>query len=896
MLDGTAQFWGKARAQVGGDVPWHPLVAHALDVAAVAVLLPRPQGFGMGGGTLGFLVALHDIGKFSRPFQGMVPERWPGAVLGAMPREGVPAGPKHDAMGFSMLAGPLASALDRILPPRIGERRAWIGGHRAPLLRALAGHHGRPPAPPPEQPPRPDVLCAACLDAAAGFVESMAGIFAPSPLPRPVEREVHALAWRLAGLVTLADWIGSRQDWFPYVPPDAVAEPGAYFWDHALPRAAAALAAAGLSPPRPAPFRGLRGLFPAIEEPSPLQSWAERVQLPAGPVLAVVEDLTGSGKTEAAMTLAHRLIAEGRAGGVFLALPTMATANAMFGRLAGAYRGLFAAEAHPSLALAHARAALDPRFRAAIPAGPEAPPSPAAGTAAPRATDPADEPAEAHCAAWLAEDRRRTLLAQVGVGTLDQALLAVLPVRHAALRLQGLAGKVLVIDEVHAFDPYMQREMLALLEFHAALGGSAVLLSATLPRAIRGRLVDAFRRGLALAPAGVACDAYPLVTLASAGGVAETPCPPRRGLPRRVVVTRVDDVAAAVARIEAAAQAGAAVAWVRNTVDDAVAAAEALRARGLAPILFHARFALRDRLEIEEEVLRRFGRGSGGEARRRVLVATQVIEQSLDLDFDLLVTDLAPVDLLIQRAGRLWRHARDPRPVPGPEMLVVSPEPVEDPPADWIGATQPGTEAVYRDPALLWRGARALFRRGAIATPDDMRPLVEEASDDAAPDALPAALAKAAGRAAGKDAAATSVARQNVLAFAPAYDRSAGFWEPEDRTPTRLEDRPTVTLRLAVVRDGAVVPYAEDPDPHRAWALSEVSVARQRVAGCAVPAGLEAAAEAAKAGWGRWERESDRLLLAVMVGAQEGFRIHVTDGSGTAQVAAYHAGTGLRFD
>lgn len=854
MLATTRLFWGKARPEDQAVSPSHPVVAHSLDVAAVAILLRQEREHELSGQTLGFLVSLHDIGKFSRPFQGMAPSLWPATSLGALPANGVPPGPKHDALGYHMLARSLAASLDGVLPRRIEGRRAWIEGERSSLLRGLAGHHGRPPALL-DLDPGPSILCSNCLEAAADFIAAMERVFSPPSLPGPMAAQAMArLGWQLAGLTTLADWIGSRQAWFPYVTPDAVADPANYLWSHALPRAASALAAAGLAAARPSVFAGVRSLFPRIDTPSPIQSWAETVPLPDGPVLAVIEDLTGSGKTEAAMTLAHRLFSEGRASGFFVALPTMATANAMFGRLADAYHGLFAAEARPSLALAHGRADLDPRFAAAIPGGP----SPATRPAA----DPADEPAEAHCAAWLAEDRRRALLAQVGVGTLDQALLAVLPVRHAALRLQGLAGKLLIIDEVHAFDAYMRREILTLLEFHAALGGSVVLLSATLPRRLREALVQAFRRGLAAGPASLSSTAYPLATLVGAQAPREDACAPRVGLPRSVAVTRLPDAAAAMARILAAQEAGAAVAWIRNTVDDAIAAAEALRDEGVEVLLFHARFAMVDRLEIEREVLRRFGRD--GANRPGVLVATQVIEQSLDLDFDLLVTDLAPADLLIQRAGRLWRHERGPRPVPGPELLVVSPEPVAAPAADWIKASQPGTAAVYRDPALLWRSARAVFGRGAIATPEDMRPLIEETFDDASEGAVPPALAWEASRAMGQDQAATGVARQNLLTFSPSYDAGNGAWEPETKTPTRLEDRPQVTLRLARLEDGAVVPYAQDVDRRRAWALSEVSVARFRIAACPVPEGLEVAVEAARAEWGRWERESERLLLAIL--------------------------------
>lgn len=886
MLADTLSFWGKARPSNDAGAGMHPLVAHSLDVAAVALLLPRRATFGVTGQTLGFLVALHDVGKFSRPFQAQAPEYWPTATLGTLTAQNrPPAGPRHDALGLYLLRDVLTDRLNDVLPPREGGRRGWTDAYRGHLFRALAGHHGRPPQQPEVTPGR-NVLCEDCLAAAHGFVEIMREIFRPSPLIRPTEQhDVAILGWHLAGLVTLADWLGSRQAWFPYVTSDAITDPSVYLWGHALPRAAAALAVSGLSTAAPSPFTGLRGLFPGITLPSPVQRWAETVALPSGPVLAVIEDLTGSGKTEAAVTLAHRLLAAGRADGIFLGLPTMATANAMFGRLADSYHRLFVPEARPSLALAHSHADLDPRFATALQAELLPPVE--------RTSDPADEPAEAHCAAWLAEDRRRALLAQIGVGTLDQALLAALPVRHAPLRLQGLTGKVLIVDEAHAFDPYMRRELVALLRFHAALGGSVVLLSATLPHAVRQGLVDAFRDGLGAAPQALTRTEYPLATLAAVDHIEETRCDVRPDLARRVMVTRLDDVDAALQRIIDAASAGAAVAWVRNTVDDAIDAAAALRERGVAPLLFHARFAMVDRLSIEAEVLRRFGRDSAGEARRCVLVATQVIEQSLDIDFDLLCTDLAPADLLIQRAGRLWRHARGTRPTSGPELLVVSPEPVPDPGADWIKRSLPGTAAVYRDPALLWRSAREVFARGALTTPQDMRTLIEATFDRTAEGAVPPALTAASDRAEGKEMAEIGIASQNVLDVWAGYNRDAGLWETETRTPTRLEDRPTVAVRLALLRDGRVVPYAEDHDLHRAWALSEVRVAKYRIATCPAPLELQTEIESARALWGRWERESEAVLLAVM-GEKDGkLTFAARSEAGTDLVARYDALCGL---
>jgi CRISPR-associated endonuclease/helicase Cas3 len=880
-----AEFWGKARPNQAGIVNVHPLLAHSLDVAAVAILLPRLRNFDIDPRMLGFLVSLHDIGKFSRPFQAKAREHWPVSVLGPYPADNPPPGPAHDAVGWNLLSDALANRLDALLPAWTERERGWKAFDRVQLWRALAGHHGRPPAE--SDRISENVVCTACKDAAGQFLDEMRLVFHPPLWKRPAtEREVVRLSWHLAGLTTLADWVGSRQAWFPYVQAEAVDDPPAYFWGHALPHAAAALAAAGLAASAPAPFTGLRGLFPGITLPTPFQRWAETVALPEGPVLAVIEDLTGSGKTEAALTLAHRLLADGRAGGVYLALPTMATANAMFGRLSDSYRALFAPDARPSLALAHGRASLDPRFAAAIEGD---------GSRATRPSEAADEPAEAHCTAWLAEDRRRVLLAQVGVGTLDQALLAVLPVRHATLRLQGIARKVLIVDEVHAFDPYMREELATLLRFHAALGGSAVLLSATLPQALRRKLINAFRNGLDARPSALVELAYPLATITGADVVTEAPCPPRDGLPRRVAVARLADAGAAAERVDIAASAGAAVVWVRNTVDDAIDAVALLRTRGIEPLLFHARFAMVDRLAIEQDVLRLFGRDSAGMARNRVVVATQVVEQSLDIDFDLMVSDLAPADLLIQRAGRLWRHDRGPRCVPGPELLVVSPEPVDEPATNWIMATLPGTGSVYRDHALLWRSAREVFGRGAIVTPDDMRPIIEAVFDRDADGAVPRALAASADDAYSKELSRIGVALQNVLDLRKGYDANAGSWEPDTNTPTRLEDRPHVTLRLACARDGAIVPYAEDPDPKRAWALSEVSVAQYRIASCPLPPGLQQAAEKAMTQWGRWERESRFVVLALLSPNGGGYTLDARAESGAVVVARYDARTGLSW-
>ena len=190
----------------------------------------------------------------------------------------------------------------------------------------------------------------------------------------------------------------------------------------------------------------------------------------------ILEDVTGAGKTEAALILTHRLMSANKGHGLYVGLPTMATANAMYKRLAAAYRALFADDSRPSLILAHGGREMSDAFRHSIW-------QPAESTVEDYARD--DGNAASECHAWFADSRKKALLAEVGVGTLDQLLMAVMPFRHQSLRLLGMHGKILLLDEVHAYDGYMVKLLEGLLRFHAAQGGSAIILSATLPINLR---------------------------------------------------------------------------------------------------------------------------------------------------------------------------------------------------------------------------------------------------------------------------------------------------------------------------------------------------------------------------------------------------------------------------
>ncbi len=842
MRRSPAQFEFWAKSDRSGDPSlMHSVPHHSLDVAASAMVLLaafRPP-VDVPAATLAALIALHDVGKFTRPFQAKVPKLWPPS-LGPFLQ---PPPSFHDDDGYALLCG----ALEEHLRPLFGE---WRGSSsRRALLRAVTGHHGRPPCDRENADLESKVACGVCIGAAKTFMDEALAVITPPPFPRLDIGDRAHLAWFLAGLAVAADWLGSGRQWFQPVVAAEHIDLDRYWHGIALPRARRAAAEAGLLPSAPSQEGGLARLFPGFE-PRPLQSWAETVPVPDGPVLFTIEDATGSGKTEAAVVLAHRLMAARRADGVFFALPTMATANAMYERLKGAYSRLFSAGCCPSLVLAHGRRSLHEGFNDSIF-------DPSADPRIGNARDPAEQPAEAQCAAWIADDRRKVFLAEIGAGTIDQAIMAVLPTRHAPLRLLGLSRRVLIVDEAHAYDAYMTKELHGLLAFQAALGGSAIVLSATLAARQRRELQAAFLSGLGTEAPPDRAVAYPLGTAVSRTGISASDYGPTPGLGRRVTVERIADQDSAIAAVVDAAQNGAAVAWIRNAVDDAIEASEALRAEGVAARVFHARFAMGDRQDIEAEVLRRFGRHSTPQQRSgQVLVATQVVEQSLDLDFDLMVTDLAPADLVIQRAGRLWRHPRGERPVHGPRLLLLAPEPVDDPPAVWLGAELQRTGLVYPDHALLWRSARALLAAGCIKTPEGVRALVEAAYDREALGAVPDRLAPAAYRAEGAELVAGAIGCQNVLKLDRPYKRKSGLWDPDIRTPTRLGEAQAV-FRLAREEDGAVVPWYPHEDRRRAWVLSEVSVRAGRLNG----AESDQRIEKAKEDWPAWDRDIPVLLL-----------------------------------
>jgi CRISPR-associated endonuclease/helicase Cas3 len=589
------------------------------------------------------------------------------------------------------------------------------------------------------------------------------------------------------------------------------------------------VANSGLIPAGTAEFTGPTSLFGFLKEPTPLQKACLELPIGDGAQLHILEDVTGAGKTEAAMILLARMMAADQAQGAYIALPTMATANAMYSRTASVYRKLYRhGEARPSLVLAHGGRHLDDQFKESLIHSGQLP---AEGDYE------ADEyDAEARCNAWLADNNKKAMLSQIGVGTIDQALLAVLQSRHQSLRLLGLIDKVLIVDEVHASDAYMHSLLCQLLCLHACAGGSAILLSATLPASIRNELIEWFGGSDPAVSKPPKNLDYPLLTsVAPSEAPNFQPVSTRESVRRRLEVQLTQDECQARGWILEKANEGHCVAWIRNTVNDAIDAWQRLSAElgDERVMLFHARFAMGDRLDIEREVLSAFGPESSADTRAgRVVIATQVIEQSLDLDFDEMLSDLAPVDLLIQRAGRLKRHVRDPSgnrveeldtdQRGSPCLHVLSPPPEANADKHWIRRLLPGTGTVYPDHGRLWLTASELSARGHIRIPEDLRELIESVYGETAVDRIPEALALSNARAEGKALSDRSVARLNAIKLATGYTCQDGQWADESKTPTRLGD-PSVTIRLGRWQDGAITPWCnQEANP---WPLSELKIA-----------------------------------------------------------------------
>ncbi|MFD4997814.1 type I-E CRISPR-associated protein Cse1/CasA [Streptomyces buecherae] len=741
---------------------WLPLWRHMADSAAVAgklwdAWLPRnvkeliaepfPDGSADARRALVFLAAAHDTGKATPAFSCQV-----DALANDMRAAGLDMRTAKEygsdrRMAPHGLAGQVLLQewlnVRHGLPPRVSGQFAVVAGghhgvppehqqiHELKLRPHLLRHHG-----PSESAWRgvQDEFMDACAE--LSDVRDRLPAWRGVRLPQTVQV-------LLTGIVITADWIASSPELFPYDPnswlpagPTGEARRWRAAWE-------------GLDLPGPwqpeEPAQPAEALFaerfrlPAGAEVRPVQAEAVRIArtMPAAGLL-VIEAPMGEGKTEAAFAAAEILAARSGAGGCLVALPTRATGDAMFPRLID-WLDRLPLDGPRSVTLAHAKAALNDVWSGMMKDDRRA--IAAVDLDAPSEISRAGErrragPSELHAHQWL-RGRKKALLSSFAVGTVDQVLFAGLKSRHLALRHLAVAGKVVVIDEVHAYDAYMSRYLDRVLEWLAAYRVPVVLLSATLPAARRKALVTAYAGEQALDSAPFGDDAgYPLITAASPGAPILVARPAAAsGRRTEVSLERLEDeLPVLVDRLDAELADGGCALVVRNTVDRVLEAADAVRDRfgGDAVTVAHSRFLAADRAQRDEELRTRFGPGGDRPAGKHVVVASQVIEQSLDIDFDLLVTDLAPVDLMLQRMGRLHRHPRErPARLRRARCLVTGVD-------DWQSVPPTparGSVAVYQKPHTLLRALGVLgphLEGAPLVLPDHISPLVQDAYGDRA--------------------------------------------------------------------------------------------------------------------------------------------------------------------
>jgi CRISPR-associated endonuclease/helicase Cas3 len=535
------------------------------------------------------------------------------------------------------------------------------------------------------------------------------------------------LQHRFAGLVMLADWIGSDTQFFPFR--QSPEEDRLALAKQAAQRA---LAAIGLTVPEPRQPKAFSDVFPFA--PTPLQeALASQLEVGESTRLLLVESDTGSGKTEAALAWWMRLYAEGQVDGLYFALPTRVAARELYTRVLQAVERAFEPDRRPRpvLLAAPGYVRIDGEPLLPDPSG---------------ALWDDDARAQWRERFWSAERPKRFLAAPVAVGTIDQALLSVLQVKHSLMRSVCLDRHLLVVDEVHASDPYMRELLKELLRGHLARGGWALLLSATL-----GETAAAAFFGREPVPLVAAiARPYPLIS------ARDKTWPMPRAHERTVVVELapiLDEDETLIPRLIAALEAGARVLVVCNTVRRAnalfrtVEAAITKECPQLLPALFavngvacphHGRFAREDRELMDAAVTAQLGKASPEGAK--LLIGTQTLEQSLDIDADWLITDLAPMDVLLQRFGRLHRHdRRRPMDFERPRALVRVPAKAL---AEYLaknGELQgpAGLGTVYPDGQALAATWVLLAEKPEIRLPQQARELIERATHPEALEALP---------------------------------------------------------------------------------------------------------------------------------------------------------------
>ena len=803
--------WGKFEKSSGRI---HRLEHHCADVAACFEALLRDPvlrvRFVKAAGDhefthttaarLTFLAYLHDFGKLNAGFQFKVRRK-----NELPPRAPRPAGHIAEALlcfGQSDIC--VLLGLHHIVDD-------W-GAGVIPLAHAMLAHHGRPARKPTRTGSGPPELWKpfAGYDprATAKLLSERGRSWFPAAFSRgPRMPETPALAHLFAGIVALADQLGSDDEAFRYEP-----DPDPDYIERARRMAADTVGSKGFRrrdsiavvASTDCPDVGSLFDYPDLR---PAQHAVTAA--PVDPPLLILESETGSGKTEAAILRFAALWRAGLVDGLYFAVPTRAAAKQLHGRVSRALARLFPSAARVETVLAV------PGYL--VTGGVE-------GRRLERFEvyweDEPDE--ETRLARWSAESARKFLSARAAVGTVDQVLLAGLRVKWAHFRAASLSRSLLVVDEVHASDSYMNELLFGVLKGHLTLGGHALLMSATLGAAARSKFTNRGARFAPPTPGEAEALPYPALTLLPADGLPETRAITASGPTKSVSMSAVSilgDPDAIARTAAAAARDGARVLVIRNTVSSAQAVFGALLAQGgdnmvltvaEGPALHHSRFAAEDRKLLDDAVEGAIGKEISRSTAGLVVIGTQTLEQSLDIDADFLISDLCPVDVLLQRIGRLHRHARTsrPRPFREPRCLVLVPEAGLE---GGLGGALLGhglglsdSGGIYVDLVGLEATWRLISAHAQWTIPAMNRMLVERATHPAILLQLANDLGERwqshASRVFGLHAAGAGVARNHALTRDEPFDEDLVFPDIDEHVRTRLgEDGPRIVLADPVI-------------------------------------------------------------------------------------------------
>lgn len=737
-------LWGKSASRGGASL----LVQHLLDTAAVgeivwssflpsAVTGPWDEVTdGHGRQVFAALCGLHDIGKASPAFQSKDPDLSRAVQLAGLTwgRLG-----SHGRGWHHTLAGA------RVLVDHLVEQ-GWSKESTGWLWPFIEGHHGRLTA---SGCPEVNRSVAEAHGTGEGWQRAQRdllttvawhldlpwGALRIEALPGVADQGV------LLGALIMCDWIASNSEVF-----EPVMDLEAVSMGQARGRARQGFAVLGLRGGwDPSLLSGGSGLierrFGRSARPSQ-QAVLEAAEGMAAPGLLIVEAPMGEGKTEAALGAAEVLSRRFGADGVFVGMPTRATSDPMFVRVRD-----WAAEIDPDvpLALLHGKARfnrewkkLQDQGRVRIEDVDEYGMDDRYGSSPVASAGPSQAPVE-----WFL-GRKRGMLSPIVVGTVDHLLYAATRTTHVMLRHTGLAGKVIVLDEVHAYDTYMSQFLHEALRLLAQLRVPVVLLSATLPPRQREQLARSYVQGATLTrdiEVPISAVGYPQVTSVavvdgapSVSIVEATAYRPSVPVAVEVLPEPTDafDPEPVAQRIAQEIVDGGCVMVIRNTVARAQQTYLSLRRLlDCEVVLLHSRLTAQSRADRTDRVLELLGPEAAGRPTSLVVVATQLAEQSFDVDADLLVSDLAPMDLLLQRCGRLHRHDRtEPRPprMATPRVVVTGFDVGQLSQAPTFPA---GSVKVYhRLPLLAAAAAVQHAVEAGWSLPADVPRLVEAAYDD----------------------------------------------------------------------------------------------------------------------------------------------------------------------